>query len=85
MGRPGGFNQPVFYVATIKGGIVLSRLSLPMLTAALLCPAFATQAQAPPQDFPEGPGRETFWRFAVVAMTLTARVPGTRRQGGTCS
>jgi cytochrome c553 len=59
MGRPGGFNQPVFYVATIKGGIVLSRLSLPMLTAALLCPAFATQAQAP-QDFPEGPGRETF-------------------------
>ena len=31
-----------------------------MLTAALLCPAFATQAQAPPQDFPEGPGRETF-------------------------
>jgi virginiamycin B lyase len=31
-----------------------------MLTAALLCLAFATQAQAPPQDFPEEPGRETF-------------------------
>ena len=39
---------------------MLSRLSLPMLTAALLCAAFVTQAQAPPQDFPEGPGRETF-------------------------
>ena len=39
---------------------MLSRLPLPMLTAALLCPAFATQAQAPQQDFPEGPGRETF-------------------------
>jgi len=42
-------SQPLFYDATIKGGIVLSRLPLPMLTAALLFPACATQAQAPPQ------------------------------------
>jgi virginiamycin B lyase len=59
-GQPVLTLKPVFYDVTIKGGIVLSRLPLPVLTVALLCLPLATQAQAPNQDFPEGPGRETF-------------------------
>jgi hypothetical protein len=71
MALSGWFNRPVFYDVTIKGGIVLSRLPLPMLTA-VLCPAFATQAQAPQQDFPEGPGRETF--VAVCGGNANCRI-----------